>query len=87
MRLVCANRQTARLLLCTGKLTSSKGDQTQREEGELSLCGQRTPEQESLASQIVINQDGHGVDLSFACHACSFARIASCPGLGGCAAI
>ena len=47
-------------------------------------AGQCTPEQESLAFQIVINEDGHGVDLSFAFHSCNFARIVSCPGLGGC---
>src|SRR6516164_1962709 len=64
-----------------------EGEQTQREEGEPSFCSQRTPEQEGLAFQVVINKDGHGVDLSFAFHSCSFSRSASWPGLGGCAAM
>ena len=57
--------------------SSFEGKQTQREEGEPSFGSQRTPEQEGLAFQVVINKDGYGVDLSFAFHSCNFARMVS----------
>jgi hypothetical protein len=86
IRLACTNRQTARSLLFTGKPASSKVTK-RREKSEPSFRSQRTPEQEGLAFQVVINKDGYGVDLSFAFHSCSFSRSASCPGLGGCVAM
>jgi hypothetical protein len=64
-----------------------EGNQTQSEKSEPSFCSQCTPEQESLAFQVVINKEGHGVDLSLVFHSCNFARMVSCPGLGGCAAM